>query len=168
MAFFFFSTAFAAVSKTAGCFVKCSSHRNARGSVAWVTVPNEQNICRCFVNEVWHRDHPISDEGVLQSQQLREKIRQARLLVVCGMGTAAKCDRLFAQHINCWIQTLGTCSLLVKFSGELVASSLNKVIFFGRCDGPECFHVDDEDMRSSGGRRFTQIREFSGKMMENI
>lgn len=28
--------------------------------------------------EVWHRDHPISDEGVLQSQQLREKIRLAR------------------------------------------------------------------------------------------
>eukprot|EP00913_Durusdinium_trenchii_P027377 g25684.t1 len=28
--------------------------------------------------EVWHRDHPISDEGVLQSQRLREKIRQAR------------------------------------------------------------------------------------------
>ncbi|CAK9064276.1 unnamed protein product, partial [Durusdinium trenchii] len=27
---------------------------------------------------VWHRDHPISDEGVLQSQRLREKIRQAR------------------------------------------------------------------------------------------
>lgn len=27
--------------------------------------------------EVWHRDHPISDEGVLQSQQLREKIRLA-------------------------------------------------------------------------------------------
>ena len=112
MAFFFFSTAFAAVSKTAGCFVKCSSHRNARGSVAWVTEPNEQNICRCFVNEVWHRDHPISDEGVLQSQQLREKIRQARLLGVCGMGTAANCHRLFAkisivgyqhwEHVHYW------------------------------------------------------------------
>lgn len=116
-----------------------------------VTVPNEQNICRCFVNEVWHRDHPISDEGVLQSQQLREKIRQARLLVVCGMGNCCKLSPFVCQNINCWIPTLGTCSLLVKFSGELVASSLKKVFFFGRCDGPECFHVDDEDMRSSGG-----------------
>eukprot|EP00435_Cladocopium_sp_Y103_P036332 s1308_g9.t1 len=28
--------------------------------------------------EVWHRDHPISDDGVLQSKELREKIRLAR------------------------------------------------------------------------------------------
>lgn len=60
--------------------------------------------------EVWHRDHPISDEGVLQSQQLREKIRQAR------------------------------------------------------CDGPECFHVDDEDMRPSGEE--TRIRRFYQHFLE--
>jgi len=35
---------------------------------------------------VWHRDHPISDEGVLQSQQLREKIRLARRGWGMGMG----------------------------------------------------------------------------------
>ena len=73
-----------------------------------------------FGDEVWHRDHPISDEGVLQSQQLREKIRQARPLGVCGMGTAANCHRLFKQNINCWIPTLGG-NMLIIWSNFLVS-----------------------------------------------
>ena len=133
---FFFSTAFPAVSNNCQDVLSSAAHiatREVTRCAFRVTKCQMNRIfCRCFASSRYGTETIPSQMKVCCNRNNLEKRfdKPGNPLGVCGMGKlAANCQRLFAQHINCWIPTLGTCSLLVKFSGELVASSLKKCFF---------------------------------------
>ena len=155
------SSCFAWLIRSAGCFLWRDSHRNAGGlSLEGVTKSSMKTMRSMnstlkihtfgsVCGKVWNRDHPISDEGVSQTQHLREKISKARPAIekVC-LG------RDFESPLRCstrWFLDTEAVDIFrgwSEFSVSWWSLSLQQHWHLcRRCDGPGCFHIDDEDMR---------------------
>lgn len=140
------------------CQVQLTSQRErflCLGHGKWITLaqmPSERKICRCLVR-YGTETIPSQMRVCCNRNNLEKRFDKPGSWVVCGMGSAANWQLfLFTkissvgyqhwEHVHYWSNFLVSWWHLhwkVFF------------FFFGRCDGPECFHVDDEDMRSSGG-----------------